>query len=156
MRRSWLTTAKCLLVALLGFVFFETNDLFFMVGGSEFTSFLITPSAIVQAICLIMFAVALLIPATRPLRSALVAIALCVALLGSHRLVVDNLHNEIRDVYMGATVQMLPLDPAHEGGLAIKRSAVGLWIGAGRDQTIWLFSPAGLGLDPAGLKKLTR
>ena len=128
-----------------------------MVGGSEFTSFLIAPTALVQAICLTVFAGALLVPATRQLRAGLTALALGVALLGGHRLVVDNLHNEIRDVYFGMRVQTLPLDPAHEGGVKTTRSVGGLRIGeAGCHRTIWLFSPDGFGLDPEGLTALTR
>jgi hypothetical protein len=85
----------------------------------------------------------------------LTVLALCVTLLGSHRLVVDNLHNEIRDVYLGIPVQALALDPGYEGGLAIDGAAGGLRIGeAGRNRTIWLLSPDGLGLDPAALRRL--
>jgi glycyl-tRNA synthetase alpha subunit len=81
-----------------------------------------------------------------------VVIALCAALLGSHRLVIDNVHDEIRDVYLAAPVQSLALDPAHEGGLSIDASWLDFRIGqTGSGWTLWCFSPGDLGLDPAGL-----
>ncbi len=156
MKRLWLVAAKCVLIALVGFVFLETNDPFLMVGGSESTSFVVAPTPVVQAACVIGFAGALLVPATGLLRAALALLALVVLLIGSHRLVVDNLHNEIRDVYLGIPVQTLSLDPLQEGGLTVARSPGGLRIGqSGRPRTIWLFSPDGLGLDPTALSRLT-
>ena len=147
---------KCLLIALLAFVLRVTNDAFLMVRGSESTSFLVSPVVAVQVGCLVVFAAALFVPANRRLRVALTAMAFCAALLGSHRLVVDNLHNQIRDVYLAVPVQSLTIDPAHEGGLSLETSGIGFRIGqAGRGRTLWCFSPGLLGLDPAGLKRLT-
>jgi hypothetical protein len=150
-----LIAGKCLLIALLAILLRDTNDLFWMVSGSDSTSFLVSPPAAVQVACLIVFAAALLIPASRRLRVGLAAIALCAALLGSHRLVVDNVHDEIRDVYLAAPVQSLALDPAHEGGLSVEASWLGFRIGqTGTGRTLWCFSPGGLGLDPAGVNNL--
>src|SRR5580658_3355820 len=141
---------KCLLITLLAILMRDTNDLFWMVSGSDSTSFLVSPQAAVQIACLIVFAAALLIPASRRSRIGLVAIALGAALLGSHRLVVDNVHDEIRDVYLAAPVQSLALDPAHEGGLSVEASWAGFRIGqTGTGRTLWCFSPGIAGLDPA-------
>jgi hypothetical protein len=148
---------KCVLIALLAILVRDTNDLFWMVSGSDSTSFLVSPPATVQVACLIVFAAALLIPASRRLRIGLVAIALGAALLGSHRLVVDNVHDEIRDVYLAAPVQSLALDPAHEGGLSVEASWLGFRIGqTGTGRTLWCFSPDIVGLDASELKALVQ
>jgi hypothetical protein len=146
---------KCVLIALFAILLRDTNDLFWMVSGSDSTSFLVAPPIAVQGACLIVFAAALLLPASRRLRAGFMALALCAALIGSHRLVVDNVHDELRDVYLAVPWQSLPLDPAHEGGLSIESSWFGFRIGqAGKNRTLWCFSPGGLGLDPAGLELL--
>jgi hypothetical protein len=148
-------TGKCLLIALLAILLRDTNDLFWMVSGSDSTSFLVSPQVAVQVACLIIFAAALLIPASRRWRIRLLALALGAALVGSHRLVIDNVHDEIRDVYLAAPVQSLALDPAHEGSLSVEASWLGFRIGqTGTGRTLWCFSPAGLGLDPAGVNNL--
>lgn len=148
---------KCVLIVLFAILLRDTNDLFWMVSGSDSTSFLVAPPITVQVACLIIFAAALLPPASRRLRAAFLALGLCAALIGSHRLVVDNVHDEIRDVYLAVPWQSLPIDPSHEGGLSIESSWLGFRIGqAGKDRTLWCFSPSGLGLDPAGLELLLR
>jgi hypothetical protein len=144
-------------ITLLVLILWTTNDLFLMVGGSDSTSFLIAPTVPVQIVCLAVFAAAVLVPASGPLRLVLVMTALGAALLGGHRLVIDNLHNEIRDVYLAVAVQSLALDPAHEGGLSMTPSGAGMRIGqAGTGRALWCFSPGPIGLDPASLSNLAQ
>ena len=110
--------AKAIVVVLIALLLHVTSDPFTMVQGSDFTSFVIAPALTVQIVFLMVFAIALAIP-TRPAFSvARWAVALCAVLVASHRLVIDNLDHQIRDVYVAVPIQSLDLDAAHEGGLA--------------------------------------
>jgi hypothetical protein len=157
LKRTALVAVKCVLIAVFAGPLYETDDLFMMVQGSDSTSFLVTPTVTVQIVCLVIFAAALLLPASHRLRAGLLAVALLAALLGSHRLVIDNLHGEIRDVYLAVAWQSLALDPSHEGGLALNASSAGFSIGqAGTRRTLWCFSPGVLGLDASSVKNLVQ
>jgi hypothetical protein len=153
--RSWPIAAKSFLVIGLALLLYLTNQLFLMVAGSDSTSFLISPARSIQLVCLILFAIMLLVPA-RPIERTLLAIAaLCAALVASHRLVIDNLRHEIRDVYLGVPVQSLALDPADEGGLVLRPTPAGFRIGwIGNHPTLWCFSPAVIGLDQTELSRV--
>jgi hypothetical protein len=153
--RLWLLTLKCALIVLLAFVFMETNDPFLMVGGSESTSFLVAPTVPVQIVFLAAFGFVLLIPKMRFSSILSPPLALCMALLGSHRLVIDDLRGEVRDTYLGVTFQKLKIDPNNEGGLVITRSPWCVGIGeAGGKTALRLMSPVWLGLDRAALSSL--
>ena len=116
--KLWQVAAKAVVVVLVALLLYVTSDPFTMVQGSEFTSFVIAPTLTVQIVFLAVFAVALAIPTRRALSVARWAVALCAVLVASHRLVIDNLHHQIRDVYVAVPMQSLDLDAAHEGGLA--------------------------------------
>src|SRR5205807_204695 len=98
--KLWHVAAKAIVVALVALLLHLTSDPFTMVQGSNFTSFVIGPVLTVQIACLAVLAVALVIR-TRPAFSvARWAVALCAVLMASHRLVIDNLDHQIRDVYV--------------------------------------------------------
>jgi hypothetical protein len=143
---AWL--AKILFLVLLAGVFVLTNDLFFMVGGSQDTSFLVAPQQPVQIFLFIVCAVLVLVPATRSRRIVFFIIALLAALTGGHRLLIDNLHHEIKDVYLAIPFQAVSLDPASEAGLVIQPVFGGIKIGP-RDtnRSLTIISPPFIGLD---------
>src|SRR5579872_6255913 len=144
------------LIALFALLLHETEGPFLMVAGSDVTSHLVSPTITVQIVCLVIFSITLLVPAASFVRAGLLGVALGAALLGSHRLVIDNIHDEIRDVYLAIPLQSLTLDPTNEGGLSLAVSAIGLRIGqTGAGRTLWCFSPGRFGLDPAELANLS-
>ncbi len=146
---------KCALVAGFCAVLYFTSLPFLMVGGSDSTSFLIAPPLAVQVTCVAVLAAALFWPARRRLRTVLLLPALAAIVVGGHRLVVDNLHGEVRDIYLATTVQALALDPAIEGGVSMAFTAAGFRIGqAGAGPQLWVFSPPWIGLDPRALAVL--
>ncbi len=149
-----LFAAKCLVIVLFAILLHATDDPLLMVGTDP-VSHLISPSITVQIVCFVVFSATLLVPAALLTRAGLLGVALGAALLGSHRLVVDDFRYEIRDVYLAISVQSLPLDPSNEEGLSLAVSAVGFRIGQkGTGRTLWCFSPGRLGLDPAELASL--
>jgi hypothetical protein len=155
MKRAALLVVKLLFLALLMGVFFWSNDPFLMVGGSESTSFLVMPSMPVQVGAFLVCAAALLIPARNGRRIALFAVAIVAALVGGHRLLVDNLHNRISDIYLAVPVQILPLDPANEARLSVQRVFGGITIGpAGSNKPLRIISPPVIGLDKNQLTAL--
>ena len=124
--KPWHIAAKAIVVALIALLLHLTSDPFTMVQGSDFTSFVIGPALTAQIACLMVFAIALVIR-TRPAFSvARWTVALCAVLVASHRLVIDNLDHQIRDVYVAVPIQSLDLDPAREGGLAIQPTIGGI------------------------------
>ena len=60
-------------------------------------------------------AAAMLCPAKPRARAGLAALAAGALLLAGHCLSVNSLHAEARDIYMGATVQVMPFDPGQAG-----------------------------------------
>jgi len=152
--KLWRVAAKALVVALVALLLHLTSDPFTMVQGSDFTSFVIGPTLAVQIAYVAVLVVALVIRTGSAFSVARWAVAICAVLLASHRLVIDNLHHQIRDVYVAVPIQSLDLDPAHEGGLAILPTIGGFWIGpAGGDAALWCFSPPFIGLDRTTLSR---
>ncbi len=146
--------AAALAIAAFALLLRLSDDAFLMVGGSESTSFLVAPPAAVQWTALAVFAIALLAPAHGAWRVLRVAFAFLALALGGHRLVVDHVREELRDVYLAVPVGHLKLDPAIEGGLRVIPSAAGVTVGqAGASQALWSFSPAWVGLDRRALRK---
>ena len=130
-----------------------SDDAFLMVGGSESTSFLVAPPRIVQWASLAVFTTALLCPARGTWRTLRGALALAALLLGGHRLVVDHLREEIRDVYLAVPVNRLKLDPTIERGFRTAFTAGGVIIGQiGAAPSMWLFSPRFVGLRRQSLR----
>lgn len=152
--KLWQVAAKTVVVVLVALLLYLTSDPFTMVQGSDFTSFVIAPALTVQIVFLAVLAVALAIPTRPALSLARWAVALCAVLMASHRLVIDNLSHQIRDVYVAVPIQSLDLDPAREGGLATLPTIGGFRIGpAGADASLWCFSPPLIGLDQAVLSR---
>jgi hypothetical protein len=152
--KPWPVAAKAVVVAVVALLLYATGDTFTMVQGSDFTSFVIAPALAVQIGCLVVVGVALAVPTGPALSIARWAVALGAVLVASHRLVIDNLHHEIRDVYVAAAIQTLSLDPAREGGLAVRWTMGGFRIGpAGADAALWCFSPPLIGLDRTVLSR---
>jgi hypothetical protein len=150
MRRRGISgyAAAALAIAAFALLLGFSDDAFLMIGGSESTSFLVAPHLGVQLVCLAVFAIALLAPARGLLLGLRVALALLALVLGGHRLVVDHVREELRDVYLAVPVSRLKLDPALEGGLRTAFSDGGVTIGqVGAGPSIWVFSPAWIGLD---------
>ena len=125
-----------------------SNDVFLMVSGSDATSFVLGPPFLAQAAEVAAFGLCLLLPARAAIRAGLVVLAVATGLLAGHRLVIDGLHGEIRDVYLLAAVQALPLDLASEGGLSSQADAIGFRIRQ-VDARRWMrvVSPPVVGLD---------
>jgi hypothetical protein len=152
-----LWVVKFLLLALIAGIFAFTDNLFLTVGGSDSTSFLITPSLTIQLIAFLVCAAALMVPAQNARLVIQLAIAIVAALLGGHRLIVDNLHHQIRDVYLAVPVQVLHLDPANEAGLSVRPVFCGAVIGpADTTRSLRVVSPAVIGLDRTRLAALSR
>jgi hypothetical protein len=150
--KLWHVAAKALVVAFVALLLRLTSDPFTMVQGSDFTSFVISPALTVQIACLAVLAGALVIRTSPAFSVARWAVALCAVLIASHRLVIDNLNHQIRDVYVAAPIQSLDLDPAREGGLAALPTIGGFRIGpAGANAALWCFSPPLIGLDRTAL-----
>jgi hypothetical protein len=147
---------KGLVLAVFGVILYETNDEFLMVGGSNSTSFLLAPSIKLQVFAFAVCTGFLLAPVNLRIRVVLSTFAIGGVVLCSHRLVIDNLHNEIRDVYMAVTMQTLAIDAAKEGGFFTESALVGFRIGqTGSSRTLWVFSPRGIGLDRSALQGVT-
>ena len=143
-------------MAVLGLIFYLTNEPVWMILGSDSTSLVLGPPASMQFASVIVVAASLLAPATPVHRARLVVVAICVALLGGHRLVIDNLTHQIRDVYLAVPVQTLALDPAREGGLEIVETGFGFRIGqVGAAERLWCVSPPVVGLDSSALRRVT-
>ena len=154
--KPWWVAGKCSLVAVLAVILYLTNDPFFMVGGSDSTSLMIGPPVSMQFASIVVVAAALMSPATPVHRARLAVLAICVAALGGHRLVIDDRNHQIRDVYLAIPVQTLAIDPAREGGFEIARTGFGFQIGqAGAIDRLWCVSPPVLGLDLSGLRGVT-
>ena len=126
-----------------------------MVQGSDFTSFVIAPALAVQSRLSCGSRRCAGVPTGPALSVARWAVALCAVLVASHRLVIDNLHHEIRDVYVAMPrCRRSDLDPAREGGLAVRWTMGGFRIGpAGADAALWCFSPPLIGLDRTVLSR---
>lgn len=155
MRRLLSLILKLLLLGLLAGVLYLSNNLFLMVGGSEFTSFMAAPRVPVQLVAFLICTVALLVPSRKSTRVGLYGVAILAALIGSHRLLVDNLHDRISDVYLAIPVQVLPIDPADEAGLSMRRVFGGIEIGPKKnDHMMRVISPAVIGLDERQLAVL--
>ena len=156
MKRIGPLATKSIVVLLLGILLYKSNDPFLMVRGSDSTSFLLSPDAAIQILCVVGFAAALFVPTGPRIRVGRVILMLAGALIGSHRLVIDNVGNEVRDVYLATTLRALPLDPGHEGGLSIQRTMGGISIEQkGMGKSLWVFSPLVIGLDSAAVAKLS-
>jgi len=153
--RVWPVAGKCLLVAGLILVLRLTSDPFLMVMGSESTSVLISPAVTVQVVCVIVVAAALFVPARPVVRGILGAVALCAALLGGHRLVIDNLNHGVRDVWLAIPVQSMPLDPMDEAGLKVTWSRMGFRIQAA-GSGFWCLSPPLIGLNRTAVQAAAR
>lgn len=157
MKLIWRILVAFVPTAILGVIFRITNDLFFLVSGSESTSFMAAPSVVVQGASLFVFAITLVLFRFRLSFAPLALLAIGAALMGGHRLLVDNLHHRIMDIYCGVPVNTVPLDPADEAGLAITKTDLGLTIGlAGGARTLWVFSPPVIGLDPDAVWRIAR
>ena len=155
MKRPLLLVTKLLLLAVLARVLSWSNEPFLMVGGSDSTSLLVTPSMAVQIGAFLVCAVSLLVPAKNGKRIILFSVAIVAALLGGHRLLIDNLHNRICDIYLAVPVQVLPLDPANEAGLSVQRVFGGIVIEpTGGNKSIRIISPPMIGLDKNQLASL--
>jgi hypothetical protein len=155
MNRIALLVVKLLLLALLAVVLAWTNDLFFIVGSSASVSHMAAPGMPVQIGAFLVCATALLAPARGGRHMALFGVAVAAALLGGHRLLVDNLHDRISDVYLAVPVQVLSFDQEHEAGLSMQRVFGGIVIGpAGGNKSLRIISPPMIGLDKNQLAAL--
>jgi hypothetical protein len=137
-----LIAAKFLLIALLAILLWVTDDVFEMVQRQrlDVTSHQPrgdSPNRLASRFSPLRF----LVPAGRRWRVELLAIAVSAVSLGSHRLVIDNLHNRIRDVDLALPLQSRALDPAPEGGLSVEASGAGFRIRqAGSGRALVLFA----------------
>jgi hypothetical protein len=155
MKTHSFTIAKAALLTLIAAVFFVTNQPLFMIG-SDTASELISPRLSIQVVALALIALALWLRVPLPARTVLFAVAFLAVLLGGHRLVIDNMHHRLKDVYLGISVQKLTLDPSSEAGLAARWVPLGFFIGP-RDSpnTLFIFSPIAIGLDHADVVRWT-
>ncbi len=148
---------KATILLVVTTIFVLTDNVFWMVGGSDVTSSLITPRWPIQVISLLICSAALLIPAKKITRITYLIIATAAILLGSHRLLVDNLHHRISDVYLAIPVQVLYLNPDSEFGLNIHPVFGGVLITpAGENRSLRIVSPYLIGLDPHELAPLAQ
>ena len=155
MKTFFISIGKGTVLAIVAAIFFITGQPLFMIG-SDTASELIAPRLYVQILALAICAVALWLPVRASLRSALIVLAALAVLLGGHRLLIDNLHHRLADVYLGVPVQVLALDPESETGLAAHRVTLGFWIGP-KDSSRHLFilSPTGIGLNRDNVNRWT-
>ncbi len=157
-RLAWLLAegaVKLGFAAVLALVLDVSDTIFLLVGGSDSTSTLLSPSGRAQAGLVAAAALCLMAPAGRRARLALWAPALLLSLLATHRLLLDRNHGEIRDCYALITVQALPFDPYREGPGTVRQAWGGFAIGPpGSDATLWVLSPPLVGLDRGPLAAL--
>ena len=135
------------MLAALASVLWATNDSFILIGSSGYLSALLVPPIPVQVGGFLLMTIALLAPVRPPLRAVLCVLAACAVLLAGHRVLVDVFGAEVRDIYLGVTVQSLRFDP-DAAPLEAGHSLAGIRIGLqGAAEHIWAFSPGWVGLD---------
>lgn len=149
----WL--AKPLILIAVSIVVVASDNDLVMLPGSDAASLVIAPPVAIQILGVALVALCLFLQARPATRGVLLGVAIVSALLAGHRLVIDHLHNELRDVYLAATIQRLALDPALEGGLDVHPVVAGFTIEqSGGPQSMRVISPPLIGLDRAVLHQV--
>ena len=156
MRLGFAFSLHAVLLLLLGIVLVLSDDATWMVGGSEVSSFLVTPAIWVQVVCFAVCALSLLLPARKTWRILRYPVFGLAAILGGHRLVVNDLHHRLEDVYLQVRLQRLELNPRSERGLVARPVRWGFLIGPTDDDKRFLriVSPPVVGLNAQRLAEI--